>query len=75
MSSERPIEFIFLGTGTSASIPHVDCLTSPPDGRKCATCLSTLKPEGMKNKRRNTSAVIRIAAPSNGKDVCVDICL
>ncbi|KAF9023406.1 hypothetical protein BDZ89DRAFT_1069893 [Hymenopellis radicata] len=73
MANERPIEFIFLGTGTSASIPHVDCLTSPPDGRKCVTCLSTLKPEGKKNMRRNTSAVIRMAAPSNGKDVTIVI--
>lgn len=61
-SSGGPVELIFLGTGTSSSLPHVDCLTSPPDGRKCKTCLSTLTPEGKNNIRRNTSAVVRMNA-------------
>ncbi|KAL6299667.1 beta-lactamase-like protein, partial [Sparassis latifolia] len=55
-----PMELIFLGTGTSSSIPHVDCLTAPPGSKPCRTCLSTLAPEGKKNIRRNTSAVARI---------------
>ncbi|EMD41644.1 hypothetical protein CERSUDRAFT_110218 [Gelatoporia subvermispora B] len=53
-------ELIFLGTGTSSSIPHVDCLTRPPDARPCLTCLSTLTPAGKRNIRRNTSAVVRV---------------
>jgi hypothetical protein len=58
------IEFIFLGTGTSGSLPNVSCLTAPQGEPPCKTCLSTLKPEGKNNIRRNTSAVLRI----DGKD-------
>jgi hypothetical protein len=58
--SDPDIEFIFLGTGTSSSLPHVDCLTRPPDARRCRTCLSTLTPAGKKNCRRNTSGVVRM---------------
>jgi hypothetical protein len=58
------IEFIFLGTGTSGSLPNVSCLTAPDSAAPCKTCLSTLKPEGKKNIRRNTSTVMRI----EGKD-------
>ncbi|ETW87619.1 hypothetical protein HETIRDRAFT_306066 [Heterobasidion irregulare TC 32-1] len=58
------LEVIFLGTGTSSSLPHIECLTAGPDDRPCRTCLSTLTPEGKKNIRRNTSAALRI----NGKD-------
>ena len=58
------IELIFLGTGTSGSLPNVSCLTAPEGASPCKTCLSTLRPEGKKNIRRNTSAVMRIG----GKD-------
>ena len=57
-------EFIFLGTGTSGSLPNVSCLTAPEGETPCKTCLSTLEPGGKKNIRRNTSAVIRV----DGKD-------
>ncbi|EPQ61087.1 Metallo-hydrolase/oxidoreductase [Gloeophyllum trabeum ATCC 11539] len=63
-ASDDAVELIFLGTGTSSGLPHVDCLTAPPDATPCHTCLSTLKPEGKKNFRRNTSAVLRV----NGRD-------
>ncbi|KAF9243848.1 beta-lactamase-like protein [Melanogaster broomeanus] len=66
------IEFIFLGTGTSSSIPNVDCLTAPPDRKPCRTCLSTLTPEGKKNIRRNTSAAVRIMG-KDGKTTTVII--
>ncbi|KAF9229603.1 hypothetical protein BS17DRAFT_771673 [Gyrodon lividus] len=59
-TSDSEIELIFLGTGTSSSIPHVECLTAPPDRKPCKTCLSTLTLEGKKNIRRNTSAAVRI---------------
>lgn len=56
-------ELIFLGTGTSSSLPHVDCLTASPDEKPpCKTCLSTLTPAGKKNIRRNTSAALRMRA-------------
>ena len=58
------VEFIFLGTGTSGSLPNVSCLTAPETDTPCKTCLSTLRAEGKKNVRRNTSAVMRI----EGKD-------
>ncbi|KAI9511759.1 hypothetical protein F5148DRAFT_1168633 [Russula earlei] len=39
------IEFIFLGTGTSGSLPNVSCLTAPESDTPCKTCLSTLNPK------------------------------
>lgn len=57
--STSAFELIFMGTGTSGSVPNISCLTAPPDVEPCLTCLSTLIPEGKKNIRRNTSAVIR----------------
>ncbi|KAG6885707.1 hypothetical protein C0993_010879 [Termitomyces sp. T159_Od127] len=62
-----PIELIFLGTGTSSSLPHVDCLTAPPEAKPCKTCLSTLYPEGKKNIRRNTSVALRLSARDGRK--------
>ncbi|KAF9270572.1 hypothetical protein L218DRAFT_849070 [Marasmius fiardii PR-910] len=60
--SNHSAELIFLGTGTSSSVPSISCLTQPPDAETpgCTTCLSTLKPEGKKNIRRNTSAVVKV---------------
>ncbi|KAI0274895.1 beta-lactamase-like protein [Gloeopeniophorella convolvens] len=65
------IEFIFLGTGTSGSLPNVSCLTAPEGDAPCNTCLSTLKPEGKKNVRRNTSAVMRIEGKDGKKKTIV----
>ncbi|KAI9572702.1 beta-lactamase-like protein [Boletus coccyginus] len=65
-STNPEIELIFLGTGVSSSVPYLDCLTAPPTRKPCRTCLSTLTPEGKKNIRRNTSAVVRVAG-ENGK--------
>ncbi|KAF9650717.1 hypothetical protein BDM02DRAFT_3185196 [Thelephora ganbajun] len=55
-------DLIFLGTGTSGSVPNISCLTAPPEEEPCQTCLSTLTPEGKKNIRRNTSAIVRVDA-------------
>ncbi|KAK2461686.1 hypothetical protein APHAL10511_006149 [Amanita phalloides] len=61
MVAGNDIELIFLGTGTSSSLPNVDCLTASPDEKPpCKTCLSTLTAEGKKNIRRNTCAALRI---------------
>lgn len=64
---EDPVELIFLGTGTSSSLPHIECLTAPAEEVPCKTCLSTLKPEGKKNIRRNTSAAMRMTAKDGRK--------
>ncbi|KAF9455013.1 hypothetical protein P691DRAFT_716113 [Macrolepiota fuliginosa MF-IS2] len=67
------VELIFLGTGTSSSVPHVECLTYDPAIHKpCKTCLSTLTPEGKKNMRRNTGAVLRTKA-KDGRSVTIVI--
>ncbi|KAL0950713.1 hypothetical protein HGRIS_007489 [Hohenbuehelia grisea] len=67
-------ELIFLGTGTSSSLPHIECLTAQPGDRPCRTCLSTLKPEGAKNIRRNTSAAVRaIAKDGRVVTIVVDV--
>ena len=59
--SQTPqLDVTFLGTGTSGSVPNIACLTAPPGEEPCQTCLSTRTPEGKKNIRRNTSAVVRI---------------
>ncbi|KAF9336372.1 hypothetical protein BG006_008879 [Podila minutissima] len=49
-------QLIFLGTGTSSQIPSIPCLTDPK--ADCKVCLSTLKPEGVRNIKRNTSAMV-----------------
>ncbi|KAF8559358.1 hypothetical protein OG21DRAFT_1431426 [Imleria badia] len=66
-STNLETELIFLGTGTSSSVPNIHCLTAPPSKEPCRTCLSTLTPEGKRNIRRNTSAVVRVAAGNTGK--------
>ncbi|KAG8953228.1 hypothetical protein FRC04_002638 [Tulasnella sp. 424] len=50
-------EFIFNGTGTSTSIPSIQCLTNP--NTTCKTCPTTRTPQGKKNIRRNTSGILR----------------
>ncbi|KAF5377211.1 hypothetical protein D9615_006324 [Tricholomella constricta] len=67
-----PVEIIFLGTGTSSSLPHIECITASPDEEQCRTCLSTLTSEGKKNIRRNTSAAFRMTA-KDGRKVTIVI--
>lgn len=58
------LEFIFLGTGASSSMPHLSCLTPSENKneRPCRACLASIDgtSEGRKNVRRNTSAAVRI---------------
>ncbi|KAG0005458.1 hypothetical protein BGZ79_004682 [Entomortierella chlamydospora] len=49
-------DLIFLGTGTSSGVPVVPCLTAA--NPTCKVCLSTQTPEGVKNIKRNTSAMV-----------------
>jgi hypothetical protein len=68
------VEFVFMGTGTSSSLPNIECVTASFQARKCKTCLSTLTPEGKKNIRRNTSGVIRMPSRKD-PDRQVYVCL
>ena len=52
----KTAEVIFIGTGTSEGIPRVTCLTANPP--TCPVCTDAMRP-GSKNRRRNTSVVIR----------------
>ncbi|XP_039115882.1 uncharacterized protein LOC120251427, partial [Dioscorea cayenensis subsp. rotundata] len=54
--SEEQSEIIFVGTGTSEGIPRVSCLTDP--SKACEVCLKAAQP-GNKNRRRNTSILVR----------------
>ncbi|KAF7727829.1 hypothetical protein EC973_006942 [Apophysomyces ossiformis] len=51
------VDVIFLGTGTSGCVPNINCLTDPR--KQCRVCLSSVTPEGKRNKRRNTSLLVR----------------
>ncbi|KAI8871300.1 Metallo-hydrolase/oxidoreductase, partial [Ramicandelaber brevisporus] len=56
---------IFLGTGTSGSLPSNLCINSHP-GSPCTVCLSCLDPcseQGFRNRRRNSSIIVRYQDP------------
>ncbi|KAL7752548.1 hypothetical protein RI367_002082 [Sorochytrium milnesiophthora] len=63
--SARVRELIFLGTGTSSCVPNVRCLVHDVG---CKVCPTTVGNPKSKNRRRNTSLLVRIA-PSED---CVD---
>ncbi|XP_020576640.1 putative hydrolase C777.06c [Phalaenopsis equestris] len=63
-------EIIFLGTGTSEGIPRVSCLTNP--SKSCKVCLKATEP-GSKNRRRNTSIVIRYTSDNGSFNILVDV--
>ncbi|KAB2612989.1 hydrolase [Pyrus ussuriensis x Pyrus communis] len=62
-------EIIFIGTGTSEGIPRVSCLTNPL--KTCAVCLKAVEP-GNKNKRLNTSILVRYPRPSGNYNILID---
>ncbi|KAI0508009.1 hypothetical protein KFK09_014141 [Dendrobium nobile] len=62
-------EIIFLGTGTSEGIPRVSCLTNPL--KNCMVCQKATEPRN-KNRRRNTSILIRYANDNGRFNILVD---
>ncbi|KAF8393548.1 hypothetical protein HHK36_021792 [Tetracentron sinense] len=62
-------EIIFLGTGTSEGIPRVSCLTHPL--KACAICSKAVV-RGNKNRRLNTSILIRYPKSSGRCNILVD---
>lgn len=62
-------EIIFVGTGTSEGIPRVSCLTNPI--KTCPVCSKAVEP-GSKNRRFNTSILIRYPRPSGKCNILID---
>ncbi|KAK6914744.1 Metallo-beta-lactamase [Dillenia turbinata] len=62
-------EIIFVGTGTSEGIPRVSCLTNPQ--KTCPVCLKAVE-LGNKNRRMNTSILIRYPRPSGRCNILID---
>jgi len=60
MNMNHKSSLIFLGTGTSEGVPRVSCLTRDPV--TCENCASAVVP-GSRNRRRNTSLLLRYAHP------------
>ncbi|XP_072980217.1 putative hydrolase C777.06c [Typha angustifolia] len=68
----RPLErseIIFLGTGTSEGIPRVSCLTNQL--KTCTICSKATEP-GNKNRRHNTSILLRYASSLGIYNILVD---
>lgn len=68
-AEEKGSELIFLGTGTSEGIPRVSCLTDPI--KKCPVCHEAVQP-GNRNRRLNTSILIRYATTSGRINILID---
>ncbi|XP_004297566.1 PREDICTED: putative hydrolase C777.06c-like [Fragaria vesca subsp. vesca] len=62
-------DVIFIGTGTSEGIPRVSCLTNPL--KKCEVCLKAVEP-GNRNRRLNTSIVVRHPTSSGSSNILID---
>ncbi|XP_057771537.1 putative hydrolase C777.06c [Salvia miltiorrhiza] len=62
-------EIIFIGTGTSEGIPRVSCLTNPI--KTCPVCSKATEP-GSKNRRLNTSLLVRYLNPSGKWNILID---
>ncbi|KAG5537892.1 hypothetical protein RHGRI_025102 [Rhododendron griersonianum] len=68
IQSEQP-EIIFLGTGTSEGIPRVSCLTNLE--KTCPVCSKAVE-VGDKNRRLNTSILIRHPRTSGSCNILID---
>jgi len=73
---KRGSEIIFIGSGPSGLIPRVSCLTEPlkEDGRRrCKVCEDAYLNHNSKNRRGNTSLLIRYAHPDgNFRNILID---
>ncbi|GAA6059941.1 hypothetical protein JCM10212_003081 [Sporobolomyces blumeae] len=63
----KPLSFLLMGTGSSAAVPDISCVTNPAEGCQC--CLDTLPGHGgvgwkSKNRRKNTGGVLRVPQKS-----------
>lgn len=67
--NEKQSEIIFMGTGTSEGIPRVSCLTNTL--KRCPVCTNAVE-LGNKNRRLNTSILIRHARSSERYNILVD---
>ncbi|KAJ7963184.1 Metallo-hydrolase/oxidoreductase superfamily protein [Quillaja saponaria] len=63
-------EIIFMGTGTSEGIPRVSCLTNPL--KTCPVCSKATEP-GNRNRRLNTSILIRYLNSSRKSNILIDV--
>lgn len=75
--TEIQFELIQLGTGPSTPLPKISCLTSlqEPACKACLTTLAKDDPEAQKNKRMNTSAVLKVfgsAGDGSFKTILID---
>jgi ribonuclease BN (tRNA processing enzyme) len=61
------MELIILGSGTSGCVPNISCLIDS----NCKVCLSCSSPNS-KNRRRNTSALLRITKDNETKTILID---
>ncbi|KTW30527.1 uncharacterized protein T551_01810 [Pneumocystis jirovecii RU7] len=71
MAQSRAVELIFLGTGTSSSVPSIHCLTQNPP--TCSVCIDATYSQS-KNRRRNTGAVVLIKDYSGNRKTLVIDC-
>ncbi|KAJ2858218.1 hypothetical protein J3B02_000430 [Coemansia erecta] len=60
-SRPRVRELIFLGTGTSGSVPNIPCVTG--NNPRCKVCKLSMTDAGRKNRRLNTSLLVRVDYP------------
>ncbi|ESQ48619.1 hypothetical protein EUTSA_v10021012mg [Eutrema salsugineum] len=68
-SPQEHSEIVFMGTGTSEGIPRVSCLTNPL--KTCSVCTKATEP-GNKNRRLNTSILVRYIRPSGTSNILID---
>ncbi|GAA6008060.1 MBL fold metallo-hydrolase [Rhodotorula paludigena] len=64
--TSRRCKLLLLGTGGSAAVPDITCVTDPQNGCKC--CLDTLDNPRSKNIRGNTGAVVRVPGLREGDE-------
>ena len=65
-------EIVFFGTGTSGCVPAQPCLTKP-DVLECTACIDAFFNPYSKNRRNNTSALVRIWAPQHQPDRLLNV--